>query len=200
LFTILILLFSSHATMYLRTATLSLAAVACSAFTAPLSTSRATSSLAASIVDTAAGLEGVAVVWGAEGIAVGKEESDFKEFNGFGKFLAALSAAGLSAELNGAGPFTLFLPADYAMNAFKGELTPELLKYHIAAGQHTLGSIGADIPTLNGQSLKYERKFRKTFMNDAIIGQQEFGGSGYPTDVMADNGIIHGISVVLEPN
>eukprot|EP00545_Synedropsis_sp_CCMP1620_P010197 CAMPEP_0119013064 /NCGR_PEP_ID=MMETSP1176-20130426/7828_1 /TAXON_ID=265551 /ORGANISM="Synedropsis recta cf, Strain CCMP1620" /LENGTH=185 /DNA_ID=CAMNT_0006966115 /DNA_START=73 /DNA_END=630 /DNA_ORIENTATION=+ len=185
--------------MSLRIATLLALAASATAFTAPAANG-ASSALAANIMDTAAALEGVAVVWGADGIAVGKEESDFKEFNGFGKFLAAANAAGLGAELAGPGPYTLFLPADYAMNAYTGALTPEVIKYHIAAGKITSGSIGADIPTLNGQALKYERKFRKTFLNDAIVGQQEFGGAGYPTDVEADNGIIHAISVVLEPN
>jgi len=157
------------------------------------------SALEANVLDTAASLEGVAVVWGAEGIAVGKEEADFKEFNGFKKFVAAVNAAGMGAELAGPGPFTLFCPADSAMDAFKGQWTPELIRYHVAPGVYNSGSITADIPTLNGKALKYERKFRKTFLNDAIIGQQEFGGSGYPTDVQCDNGVMHGISVVLEP-
>jgi uncharacterized surface protein with fasciclin (FAS1) repeats len=185
--------------MLFRVALISLAVSTCAAFTSPLSAGRSSSSLAANILDTAGGLEGVAVVWGADGIAAGKEEADFKEFNGFSKFIAAVNAAGMGPELAAAGPLTLFMPTDYAMNAYTGAMTADVIRYHISPGSHSSGSIGADLPTLNGKALKYERKFRKTYLNDAIVGQQEFGGAGYPTDVAADNGIIHAISVVLEP-
>jgi uncharacterized surface protein with fasciclin (FAS1) repeats len=85
------------------------------------------------------------------------------------------------------------------MAAYTGPVTPDLIRYHVIPGRVTAGSIGSDMRALNGGTLKYERKFRKTFVNDAIIGQQEFGGSSYPIDVACDNGLIHAISVVLEP-
>lgn len=132
---------------------------------------------------------------------MGKEENELKGYDNFGSFLNAVEAAGLSAALRGPGPFTVFAPTDSAFAAYKKPITAEVLKYHVVPGRYPAASINADLPTLHGKSLKYERKFRKTFVDDAIVGQADNfgGGSAFPVDVACDNGIIHAISVVLEP-
>jgi uncharacterized surface protein with fasciclin (FAS1) repeats len=179
--------------------TLAVVVASCSAFTAPAFSGRASTGLNANIVDTAAGLQGPGVVWGAEGIAVGKEEADLKGYDNFGKFIAAVEAAGLSDVLKTGGPYTVFAPVDSAFDAYKGPITAEVLKYHVVEGERASSSITANLPTLAGKDLVYGRRFRKNFLNDAIIGQGSFGGFGdYPTDVKCDNGVIHAISVVLE--
>lgn len=164
--------------------------------------SRKGSALSANIVETAAKLDGPAVCWGSEGVLVGKEENDFKCFDSFTKFLAAVKAAGLEDALQGPGPFTVFAPVDSAFDTYKGPLTADLLKYHVVPGKLTASAITSNLPTLNGKEITVSRKFRKTFVDDAIVGQVDNfgGGSAFPVDVMCDNGVIHAISVVLEPN
>jgi uncharacterized surface protein with fasciclin (FAS1) repeats len=185
--------------MLFRLTTLALAVASCSAFTAPAFTGRASSELNANIIDTVAGLQGPGVVWGAEGIEVGKEEAELKGYDNFGKFIAAVNAAGLADTLRGGGPYTVFAPTDSAFDAYKGPLDAQLLKNHVVEGKHSTGSIGSNLPTLAGKELVYGRRFRKNFLNDAIIGQGSFGGFGdFPVDVECDNGVVHAISVVLE--
>ncbi|GMH87150.1 hypothetical protein TL16_g10767 [Triparma laevis f. inornata] len=77
----------------------------------------------------------------------------------------------------------------------------DILKYHVLVGKHTSGSIGGDIETLNGKKVTYERKYRKTFLDDTIIGQVDNfgGGSAYPIDVACDNGVIHCVSTLMDP-
>jgi len=133
---------------------------------------------------------------------LGHEENDLKGYDNFGLFVQAVEAAGLTSVLKGPGPFTVFAPTDSAMQSFRGELSADVLKYHVVEGKHPAGSISSDLKTVNGQSLKYERKFRKTFIDDAIVGQADNfgGGSAYPVDVECDNGMIHAISIVLTPD
>ena len=174
-------------------------AASASAF-APVVAPKASSCLNANIVDTIANLQGPGVVWGAEGIAVGKEESELRYYDNFGSFIAAVKAAGLVDALSGPGPFTVFAPTDSAFAAYKGPLTAEVLKYHVVPSKIASGSINGPMPTLQGNPLTYERKFRKTFVDDAIIGQISFGSTSFPSDVECDNGVVHAIAVVLDPN
>jgi len=57
------------------------------------------------------------------------------------------------------------------------------------------------LATLNGKDLTYSRKFRKDFVDDAILGEVTFGiYSNFPIDVACDNGVIHSIGLVVSPN
>lgn len=95
-------------------------AATCTAFAPSASTGRkAAFALDATIVDTLASLEGPGQVWGAEGIAVGKEESDFKGFDNFGRFTSLLQQTGVAQALAGPGPFTVFAPTDSAIAAYE---------------------------------------------------------------------------------
>ena len=182
-----------------RLATLTLALIStASAFSPMAANSRSSMALNANLVDTIAGLQGPGVVWGAEGIASGHEEAELKGYDNFAAFSSAIQSTGLAAEL-AAGEYTIFAPTDSAMAAYTGAITPELVKYHIVPGRVSAGSISADLQSISGATLKYERKFRKTFLNDAIVGQTGFGGYDFPVDVQADNGCVHSIGVVLEP-
>jgi len=163
---------------------------------------RPSMSLAANIMDTAVSLKGPAVVWGSEGVMVGKEENEVKGYDNFSAFVNAVNAAGLGDALKGPGPFTVFAPTDSAFAAYSKPLTAEVLKYHVVPGKYTASAISGDLPTLNGKALMYQRKFRKTFVDDAIVGQEDNfgGGSSFPVDIACDNGIIHAISTVLDPS
>jgi hypothetical protein len=59
-----------------------------------------------------------------------------------------------------------------------------------------------DQPTLSGGTLTAYRKFRKNWLDGAIIGLSSEGASkssSWPADVACDNGVIHAIDTVLVP-
>jgi hypothetical protein len=49
----------------------------------------------------------------------------------------------------------------------------------------------ADLTTLQGKKLSHTRKFRKDFVDDAILGEYFRTFANYPIDVACDNGVIH---------
>lgn len=184
---------------------LAIAATSCSAFAPSAHSSRAAFALDASIVDTLATLEGPGQVWGADGIAVGKEESDFKGFDGFTKFSALLQSTGVAATLQGPGPFTVFAPTDSAIGAYEATVGPvdaAVLSCSIVSGSIPSSSLASSpLQTLAGTQLTYGRRFRKDFVDDAIIGEKTFGPfADFPIDVACDNGIIHSVGIMLIPN
>mmetsp|Transcript_2187 Transcript_2187/g.3239 ORF Transcript_2187/g.3239 Transcript_2187/m.3239 type:complete len:197 (-) Transcript_2187:179-769(-) len=189
----------------LRLAVLVVIATSAAAFVNPSAFgTRACTSLSASLLDTAASLQGPGIVWGSDGAEFGHGENDIKGYDNLTKFVAAVQAAGLSSVLQGPGPYTVFAPTDSAVDQYAtkgGQLTADVLKYHIVEGRHTADSISGDLKTLQGESLTYKRQFRQTFVDDAIVGQADNfgGGSVFPKDVQADNGLIHAISLVCEP-
>jgi len=165
---------------------------------------RSSTILDANIVDTLAGLEGPGQVWGADGIAVGKEESDLKGYDNFGLFTERLASTGVAATLTGPGPYTVFAPTDTAIQSFEamgGTITADTLKYSIVEGSIASSAVGSTpLNTLTGQAIAYSRKFRKDFVNDAIVGEKTFGPfADFPTDVQCDNGVIHSVGIFLDP-
>lgn len=182
---------------------LALAATSCAAF-APAFAPRTSFALDASIADTLAGLEGPGQVWGAQGIDVGKEEADLKGYDNFGLFSQRLQASGVLATLQGPGPFTVFAATDTAVESYektKGPVDANVLNYCIVSGNVPSGSLSsAPLATMQGESLTYGRKFRKDFINDAIVGEKTFGPfADFPTDVACDNGVIHSVGIMLAP-
>lgn len=154
------------------------------------------------VIDTLASLEGPGQVWGADGIAVGKEESDLKGYDNFNLFFDRLQSTGVAAELAGAGPFTVFAPVNSAIETYemlKGPVDASVCKLHIVTGIVKSGDVSsADLSTLGGQKLTYRYAVRKHFVNDAIIGEKTFGPyADYPIDVACSNGLIHGVGLCL---
>lgn len=152
------------------------------------------------LTSTLASLQGPGEVWGADGIAVGKEENDLRGYDSFGKFAAALQSTGVAAEIAGAGPFTIFAPTDPALSSYellRGPLTADIIKMHIVPGKISQSAIPtADLTSLGGTKLVYRYAVRKHFVNDAIIGEKTFGPySDYPMDVECSNGIIHSVGL-----
>jgi uncharacterized surface protein with fasciclin (FAS1) repeats len=155
-----------------------------------------------SILDTLATLQGPGQVWGADGIAVGKEESELRGYDNFGKFLDRLKSTGVAAELQGAGPFTVFAPTDPAVDSYEKNFGPfdaNVCKLHIVKGTVPSSQVSsADLTTISGQKLVYKRAVRKDFVNDVVIGEKTFGQyNDYPVDVACSNGVIHGISLSM---
>jgi hypothetical protein len=179
------------------------AATSAAAF-APSANVRASTMLDASITDTLASLEGPGQVWGADGIAVGKEEAELRGYDNFALFSARLASTGVAATLAGPGPFTVFAPTDTAIQSYETTVGPfdaAVANYCIVAGQISAGAVASTpLATLQGGSIAYSRKFRKDFVDDAILGEKTFGQfSDFPIDVACDNGVIHSIGMVITP-
>jgi len=162
------------------------------------------SALNANIIDTATEMKGPHFCWGSND--EDKPENEIKGYDGFETFLKAVADCGLTDTLK-SGEFTVFAPTNSAWEsspellADKGKLA-DVLKYHCVPKKIASGAISGDLETVNGKSLTYTRKFRKTFMDLAIIGQEDNfgGGSKFPIDVECDNGVLHAIATVLDPS
>lgn len=153
-------------------------------------------------MDTLGSMEGPGQVWGAEGIAVGKEESDFKANDNFGLFFGKLRSSSIGSTLAGPGPFTVFAPTDTAVETYEKMIGPfddRVIALHIVPGMVSAGALGSsDLTTLAGVPLAYKRQFRKDFVNDSIVGEKTFGPfADFPTDVRCDNGVIHAVGLCL---
>ncbi|CAJ1954187.1 unnamed protein product [Cylindrotheca closterium] len=177
-------------------------AAAPAAVAAPAAAAPAAVGGGGTVFDTLAGLEGPGQVWGAEGIAVGKEESELKGYDNFGKFVERLQSTGVANELAGAGPFTIFAPVDSAVESYEkmfGPFDATVCKMHIVVGKVPTSQVSsAPLTTLAGETLTYKRAVRKDFVNDVVIGEKTFGQfNDFPVDVECSNGLIHGISLSL---
>jgi uncharacterized surface protein with fasciclin (FAS1) repeats len=127
-----------------------------------------------------------------------------RDAGSFGTLLAAVDAAGLTHELMGEGPFTVFAPTDGAFGALPegtvaSLLEPEnrdrlraILTYHVASGR----LYGADLlekgeaKTLSGGTVSVRMTNDRLQANEARI---------LATDIDASNGVVHVIDAVLIP-
>merc|ERR1719327_783836 len=183
-----------------RAVVLALAMIGASAFAPMASKPLRGKALNAGAIETLQTLQGPGIFWGSDGVLVGKDENDIKGYDTFNTFASALASSGVDTA---SGEFTIYAPTDTACTAVNSpDLTPDVVKYHITPGKVSFSAIGADQPTLNGKAMTYKRFSRKTFLDDAIIGQVPEGaatGQSYPTDVAFDTGIIHTIGYVQNP-
>ena len=161
--------------------------------------------MADDIMTTLGKLEGPEIFWGSAGVALGYDESDIQGYDMFDKLVSALEGAGLADTLKG-GEYTLLAPANSAFDKHAensgAAVTADALKYHVIEGKVPQGSIAGDLKTLNGGSLTYGRRFRKTWLDNAIVGLKSEGpskSSNWPCDVECSNGLIHAIDTVLIP-
>jgi len=170
---------------------------------APVAAPKAATKLEASIADTLATMEGPEIFWGSDGVLLGHDEADIKGYDNFDQLAAALSKEGV--DLSG-GEYTLLAPANSAFDKHNNEvgtpITADVLKYHVIEGKKTMDALNTDQKTLNGGTLTAYRKFRKNWLDGAIIGLKSEGpskSSNWPSDVECDNGIIQAIDTVLVP-
>jgi len=124
-----------------------------------------------------------------------------REAGSFTTLLAAIEAAGLTATLEGEGPFTVFAPTDAAFAALPAgtveglladpEALTAVLTYHVVAGKAVAADVtGLDsVTTLQGGSLPVS----------TTDGVKIGGATVVAADVMASNGVIHVIDAVLIP-
>ncbi len=121
----------------------------------------------------------------------------------FNTFVAAIQTAGLTATLEGKGPFTVFAPTDAAFAKLpKGKLDALLkdpaklkaiLTYHVLPGNFTSAQLVklSSAKTLNGKTLKIVSKDGKLTVDNAQVNL---------TDMPATNGGVYAIDTVLMPN
>jgi uncharacterized surface protein with fasciclin (FAS1) repeats len=146
-------------------------------------------------IATLNGLKGAGHVWGGDGIAVGKEESDLRENDSFTKFAAAVTAAGINLD---SGAYTIFAPTNSALESYekmRGAVTNDIIKMHVVEGNIASSAIPTTpLNSLNGP-LTYRYAVRKHFVNDAQIGETTFGPfENFPTDVACGSSVIHTVS------
>ena len=172
---------------------------------APTKGASPATALNANIVDTLKSLEGPEIFWGSDGVLLGHDESDIKGYDNFDKLVSALEGQGVSSALSG-GMYTLLAPSNSAIDKHNTEvgtpITADVLKYHVIEGKVALDNLTTDQKTLNGGTLTSYRKFRKNWLDGAIIGLKSEGpskSSNWPSDVECDNGIIQAIDTVLVP-
>ncbi len=116
---------------------------------------------------------------------------------------AAVKSAGLTATLEGKGPFTVFAPTDAAFAAIQKDvdslLKPEnkdklskILTYHVVSSKHMAAELkdGTELTTVQGEKLKVSVKENKVMIGDAHVTT---------ADVDASNGVVHLIDKVLLP-
>lgn len=121
----------------------------------------------------------------------------------FKTLVTALEAADLKATLEGKGPFTVFAPTDAAFAKLPPGTLEALLKdktklqailtYHVVPGKVMAKDVAglSSAKTVNGKSFKIQQKDGGVMVDDAKVVK---------TDIIANNGVIHVIDVVLIPN
>jgi uncharacterized surface protein with fasciclin (FAS1) repeats len=119
--------------------------------------------------------------------------------NGFTTLVSAIGTAGLTATLNGTGPFTVFAPTNAAFSAIAAPSDPvalgNILKYHVLSGKILAAALPTSynpgVVTVNGDSV-YVKKFPSgnAYINGVKVDK---------SDVEASNGAVHVIGTVLLP-
>lgn len=145
------------------------------------------------------------VVPSAQDSAVGNENLDelVEENPSFTTFETAISAAGLEETLAEPGPYTIFAPTDEAFAALPPEtldqlLQPEnqeqlrqILSYHVVSGSLTSPDItSGELTTAAGEPIAIEANGGQVTVDGAQVVEP---------DLIAKNGVIHGIDQVLLP-
>jgi len=117
-----------------------------------------------------------------------------KENGSFGTLIGAIDAAGLTDTLKGEGPFTLIAPTDSAFSSIAVptdmDVLKKLLLNHVAGELVTSTDATTDFVLLGGENAKVNKEGDTLDINGSPIKMDYF-------DVMASNGIIHGVEKVL---
>ena len=119
----------------------------------------------------------------------------------FDIFAAAVQAAGLIGALAAKGPFTVFAPTDEAFKKLPAGAYDALLRdsaklkavlsYHAVSGYFMLRDMkSGEVMTLQGSTLTTAVSAGEARVNGARITQ---------VDIVATNGVVHGIDAVILP-
>lgn len=124
----------------------------------------------------------------------------------FTTLVSAIESAGLTARLEGPGPFTVFAPTDEAFAALPEGALDELMQpankeklvalveYHVLPSRVTSEDVAKDVPspaTVQGAAMTLETtEDGKVMAGDAHV---------VTPDIMATNGVVHIVDKVLMP-
>jgi uncharacterized surface protein with fasciclin (FAS1) repeats len=119
----------------------------------------------------------------------------------FATFAGAVNAAGLTTELAGKGPFTVFAPTDEAFKKLPAGAYDNLLKdagklkaivnYHVVSGYFMARDLKAgEVATAQGTPLTAVVSSSDVRVNGARVTK---------ADIVATNGIVHAIDAVILP-
>lgn len=112
-----------------------------------------------------------------------------------------IKTAGLSQELSGSAPLTVFAPNNAAFKAVPAktmeelgrqpQLLKEVLRYHVVPGKLTSADIRtAKVKTLQGATVETSRAGAFVTVESAAVTQ---------ADLLAANGVVHVVDAVLLP-
>jgi uncharacterized surface protein with fasciclin (FAS1) repeats len=112
-----------------------------------------------------------------------------------------INEAGLTETLQGAGPFTVFVPTDEAFKAVPAAMVDALgkdkarlkavLTYHVVPGALSSGDVkNGPIKTVNGAELSLYRAGTFVTADEAVVTT---------ADLRATNGVVHIVDKVLMP-
>ncbi len=123
---------------------------------------------------------------------------------------AMLNVSGLASQAKGAGPYTVFAPANSAFAKLPSGMRDNLLKtnnhqklisvitHHVVAGSFRVADLtdGQQLKTVQGDMLTVKKQ------GDVVMLTDSKGNTATITtpDIMATNGVIHSIDTVLMPN
>jgi uncharacterized surface protein with fasciclin (FAS1) repeats len=128
-----------------------------------------------------------------------------QEAGSFQTLLTAAEAAGLVDTLKSEGPFTVFAPTDEAFaklpeGTVESLLKPEnqdqlkaILTYHVVPGKTMSSELAGkqvEFESVEGSAISIDATGDSVMVDDATVTQ---------TDIEADNGVIHVIDAVIQP-
>jgi uncharacterized surface protein with fasciclin (FAS1) repeats len=128
-----------------------------------------------------------------------------QEAGSFQTLLTAAEAAGLVDTLKSEGPFTVFAPTDEAFaklpeGTVESLLKPEnqdqlkaILTYHVVPGKTMSSDLAGkqvEVESVEGSAISIDATGDNVMVGDATVTQ---------ADVEADNGVIHVIDEVIQP-
>jgi uncharacterized surface protein with fasciclin (FAS1) repeats len=128
-----------------------------------------------------------------------------QEAGSFQTLLTAAEAAGLVDTLKSEGPFTVFAPTDEAFaklpeGTVESLLKPEnqdqlkaILTYHVVPGKTMSSDLAGkqvEVESVEGSAIPIDAAGDNVMVGDATVTQ---------ADVEADNGVIHVIDEVIQP-
>eukprot|EP00967_Tisochrysis_lutea_P033877 scaffold40313_cov36-Tisochrysis_lutea.AAC.2 len=149
-------------------------------------------------------LKGPEIPWGPEGVAYGYTEADIKGNEGFNRFIIACKEFGVVPPPGS----TILAPSDSAFDRAQAagiRVNADILKYHIIPdGAKPLDALTTDQPTLHGETLVASRRFRKNYLDNAIVGLVAEGAgqkTQWPNNVQTSDGcMIHAVDTILVPS
>lgn len=127
------------------------------------------------------------------------------EAGSFQTLLTAAEAAGLVDTLKSEGPFTVFAPTDEAFaklpeGTVESLLKPEnqdqlkaILTYHVVPGRTMSSDLAGkqvEVESVEGSAIAIDATGSSVMVDDATVTQ---------ADIEADNGVIHVIDAVIQP-